>query len=404
MAFTATLKRGGDSYSLSVSDDWEPPSLAADISIVGGSGTADPRLVREQIGTPATMIVPLVITDSSQPNLVAEVDTLNAFLRAGSGLYLEVTFQGSSTATIWPIIHAQPVTPRLDTTAQLTFYVFANLVLTVSPFAEKAEVSLYTSEAVTNPDSLSLSGMVGTFKSPLTIEWNATSADTHAFYVAIDATSFDAYRKGAAADITWGTGFEDYADADAFATNSTKFASTSYVAGPVATGTFPEGLYLLLARVKVNGAATGYMYTSLTDEEITWTRTSWHLIELGTVWLPTRKVRNSGTANLTFYVKSSSATAGQEACVDWVYALPLSSGAWWWHPTTETAQCDTIGRIAETGITYIDDVVDESYVTGANLMALGGKLLIVSQDTAGTDPTHNGAITVKYTPRYGWMR
>jgi hypothetical protein len=180
--------------------------------------------------------------------------------------------------------------------------------------------------------------------------------------------------------------------------------SLTAVTAAIDTSDYPEGPYLILARVKVLDGETGYITTDYTTDVISFTRATWHVVELGRCYLPTRNVRNAATANLTVSAYGSSAAGGKEVCVDWVYALPIGDGLFAYHPATATEDATTIGRDAATGITYIDDVADEENVTGTTLMALHGTLLIVSEAAAGTDPTHAVDVTVSYSPRYGWMR
>ena len=403
MAFAALLRRGATTHALTIGDEFSPPSLAADVAIVGGSGTADPRLVTESMGGPSAMSLPLKFRYTTQPLLQAAIDALDAFLRLGE-CTLEITFTDAAAATIWTVYHAQPVQPAFTRHANNAHEVLQySLTLVVSPFNASAAVTLYSAEPVTAPDSLSLTAMTGNYRSPLTIEVGATAAATHSLYLALDASDFDAYLADAV-DLTWGAGATATADGDARTGDAVYVGSLTAVTAPLDTAAYPEGPYLILARVKVLGGETGYVTTDFTDDVISFTRASWHIVELGTCYLPTRQVRGAAAANLTASVYGSSAAGGDEACIDWVYPLPLGGGMFAWHPETATTSATTILRDADTGRTYADDVANEQHVTGGTLTTLGGRLLIVSEAVAGTDPTHAVAVTVSHTPRFAWMR
>jgi hypothetical protein len=285
----------------------------------------------------------------------------------------------------------------------LAHWVETELTLAVSPFVERAAVALYDAESVTAPCSLDLSAMTGNYRAPISIECDATSSDTHSLYLALDPTSFDSYLSDAV-DLTWDAGATDTEDADARTGDGVYVGSVTAVTASIDTASYPEGPYLLLARVKVLNGETGYVTTDYTSDVIEFTRATWHTVELGRCYLPTRTVRASAAANLTVSVYGSSDTAGDEACIDWVYALPLGDGMFSWHPATATTDATAIGRDAATGMTYIDDVADEENVTGTSLMALGGTLLVVAEAAAGTDPEQALDVTVEYEPRFGWMR
>ena len=400
-AYSALLRRGATTYSLVISGLFATPDLLADLSIVGGSGSSAPRLARESLGTPVSMTVPIMLSAATQALFRAKVEALDAYLRAGE-CTLEISFTGAAAATIWTVYHAQPVQPDFTGSADLAHWVDASLTLVVSPFVTTPEVTLHTAAAITAPDSISLAGMVGNYRAPLTVDVNATNADLHALYLALDQSSYDDYLVNAK-DLTWGAGHTDTGDADAFSGTAVYVASVSNVSATIDTADLPAGPYLLLARVKVLDTHTGTIMTDYTDP-VTFTRATWHIVELGRLYLPTRVVRGAAAASLVVSMKTSSATAGDEVCLDWVYFLPLGDGMWSWHPATATVECDTLGRDAATATTYVDDVADEQHAGGNTLMALGGTLLIVGDTTDGTDPTLGGAITVKYEPRFGWMR
>ena len=258
-------------------------------------------------------------------------------------------------------------------------------------------------EAGSAPDSLDCSAMLGNYRAPLSVEYAATPTDVHSLYLAMDPNSFDAYLSDCV-DLTWGAGETDTADADARTGNAAYIASVTPVTAPIETSAYPEGPYLILARVKVLGGETGYLTTDKTVDVISFTRATWHTVELGRCYLPTRKVRAGGAAPLVVSAYGSSAAGGKQVCVDWVYALPVGEGMFAWHPASATEDATTVGRDAADGITYVDDVADEQHVTGTSLMALGGTLLVVAEAAAGTDPDHDGTVTVTYEPRFGWMR
>lgn len=401
-ALSALLRRGATTHALTIRTEFAPPSLQADVTIAGGSRTADPRLVRETLGTPVAMALPVMIEGASQAAFQAAVDALDAYLRLGE-CTLEVTFEGAAAATIWTVHHAQPVQPLFSRSANFEHWVGVTLPLVVSPFVTTAAVTIFDAESITAPDSLDLSAMVGNYRAPLTIDVEATAGDTHSLYLAIDAESYGAFLTDCV-DLTWDAGATDTEDEDARTGDAVYVASTTPVTAAIDTSAYPEGPYLILARVKALGGETGYITSCHTDEVVSFTRATWHIIELGTCYLPTKKVRGLATADLVVSVYGSSATGGDEACVDWVYALPIGDGMFAWHPTTDTIDATTIGRDAATATTYVDDVADEQHVTGTSLMALGGTLLIVADEATGGEPEQALDVTVTYTPRYGWMR
>lgn len=401
-AFAALLRRGVTTYDLTVSDEFAAPDLAAEVAVVGGTGASAPRLVSESIGKPVTLSLPLLFLETTQALLQAEVEALDAYLRLGE-CTLEVTFTDATDATIWTVYHAQPLQPAFTRGADMTHWVKATLSLLVSPFVTTAEDVLYSAEAVTAPDSLTLNGMTGNYRAPLSIVATKTSSDTHSLYLAVDASNYDNYLSDGK-DLTWSGGETDTADSDARTGTAAYILSTTARTAPIDTAAYPEGPYLLLARVKALSSVTGYITTDYTDTVISFTRATWHIVELGTCYLPTRQVRGSATANLTVSVYGSLATTGKNVCLDWIYALPTGDGMFSWHPATDTIDATTIERDAATARTYVDDIVDEQHATGNTLMALGGALLIVAEEAAGTDPTQALNMTVSYTPRYAWMR
>jgi len=400
--FSALLRRGATTYPLTAGSSFAFPNLEADISIVGGTGAAAPRLVSESMGTPTMLTVPIMIQEASQALMRAEVDAIDAYLRLGE-CTLEVTFTDAAAATIWTVYHAQPVQPPFTPSADLAHWVEASLTLVVSPFVTPASVTLHNAVAVTAPSSLDLSAMTGNYKSPLNIEYAATPTDVHSLYLAMDPTSLNAYLSDGK-DLTWGAGETDTADAAARTGSAAYVRSLTPVAASIETSTYPEGPYLILARVKVKNGKTGYVTTDKTVDVISFTRATFHIVELGRCYLPSRKVRGGGSAPLVVSAYGSSASAGDECCVDWVYPLPIGNGVFSYHPDTATVDATSIGRDADSGITYVDNVANEQDVEGGTLMALGGTLLIVAESAAGTDPTHAANVTVTYEPRFGWMR
>jgi hypothetical protein len=402
MAFSAILRRDATTVTLSVAGVIEPPKLDAGVSVVGGTGTTDPQLVRETLGSPVVMNVPIRLSASDHAGLITAVDDLDEFLRAGE-CTLEVTASSASAATIWTVHHAQPLQMPFSFLADVAHEQKFMLQLLVSPFVRKAAVTLHDEAAVTAPGVLSLSAMTGIYRAPLTITAAATSADTHGLYLAVDSTSHGTFLTDAA-DLTWGSGATDTSDVDARSGTGVYVKSLTAVTAAIDTSGYPEGPYLILARVKVRNSKTGYISTDYTDGVVTFTRGSWHIVELGTCYLPTRNVTGTTAADLVVSVYGSSASTGDEACIDWVYPVPLGDGMFSWHPATDTVDATTIVRDAATGRTYVDGVANEQHVTGTTLMALGGNLLVIAEEAAGTDPTQALDVTVTYEPRFAWMR
>jgi len=401
--FAALLRRGATTHALTIGDEFSPPSLNADVAIVGGSGAAAPRLVSESMGTPTAMSVPVKFRYTSQATLQAAIDALDAYLRLGE-CTLEVSFTDAAAATIWTVYHAQPVQPAFTRHANTSHEVLQySLSLVVSPFVQSATVTLHNAVAVTAPGSLDLSAMTGNYKSPLNIEYAATPTDVHSLYLAMDPTSFNAYRSDCV-DLTWGAGETDTADAAARTGNAAYVRSLTPVAASIETSTYPEGPYLILARVKVKNGKIGYVKTDKTVDVISFTRATFHIVELGRCYLPSRKVRGGGSAPLVVSAYGSSASAGDECCVDWVYCLPVGNGMFSYHPASDTEDATSVGRDADSGTTYVDNVADEENVTGTTLMGLGGRLLIVAESAAGTSATHAANVTVTHDSRWAWMR
>ena len=402
-ALTALLRRGATTYALTVTDALTLPSLEADVSIIGGTGTALPRLVVESMGAPTRLTVPIMLEKTSQPALQAEVDAIDAFLRLGE-CTLEITFTDAAAATIWTVYHAQPLQPPFTPSADLAYWVEASLTLVVSPFNASAAVTLYSAEPVTAPDSLVADGHDRQL--PLAADHRGRrDRRGHALAVPgprrLRLRRLPRRRRGP----HLGRGRDRHRRRGcAHRRRRLRGLPDRRRRRPLDTADYPEGPYLILARVKVLGGETGYVTTDFTDDVISFTRATWHTVELGTCYLPTRQVRGAAAANLTASVYGSSAAGGDEACIDWVYPLPLGGGMFAWHPETATVSATTILRDADTGRTYADDVANEQHVTGGTLTTLGGRLLIVSEAVAGTDPTHAVAVTVSHTPRFAWMR
>ena len=405
--FSALFRRGGSTIAVTVADNFDPAQLEGSPLVIGGTGPSLLLLVSAPVGAGAKLSLPVQIKSASQSAYVTACDALDTFLQAGS-CTLELSFTGSSEATIYDVVYAYPVQPAYTREADLGHYTKTVVELVVSPFVRKADVALYTLDNLTSPGYLSLSGMVGNYRSPLTMAFSSdTTDDLHSLYVAWDPDDYSGHLKDAK-DLSWGTGFTDYADAAArCGTNATEIESATFVAASFDTAAYPAGTYRILARVKVRNGATGYIKTDATEDidgVIDFTRSSWHIVEVGDCYLPPRKVRASAGANLTVSLRSSSAANGDEVCIDWVCPVPLDHGFFSWHHATDASDATTVERVADEGITYVDDVADEENRSGSTIMALGGQLLVLSENAAGDERTQALKASASYPPRYAGMR
>jgi len=403
---SALFRRDATTYPITVRD-FNPPNLAAEVVLTGGDGPAVPRVVSEKMGKTVALPVEILLSEASQGDLRDEVDALNSFLRGGTCTF-EVTFQDAAAATIYDVYYADPLTPPYSRSANLMHWVKGTLNLYVSPFSRTASANLYTAQVVATPNSLALSGLAGIYRTPLTHTIaSQTADDLHSAYLALAPAAMTSYLFEAES-LTWGAGAATLTDATAHGGSAKKIASVTAVAATMDVAALEETEYRLIARVKVLGGETGTIYCDVTQNrglpDVTFTRSSWHIVELGECTLPAVKVR-SGVSPLVVSVKSTSATAGHEACVDWVIALPTRRGIWSWHHTTDASDCDTIHHDADDGVTYVDDVADGRYVTGNTLMAYSSEyLLVVTENAAGDAASQNAEVTIAAPGRYPWMR
>lgn len=206
-----------------------------------------------------------------------------------------------------------------------------------------------------------------------------------------------------AKNLTWSSGTST-ADAAARVDNAMKFNSATAATAAWETKDLPAGPYLLLARVKAaNASYAGTITTDFTTADVSIARASWHIVELGRCWLPTRQVRGTATASLTISVAAKDGTSGHESWCDGLGAVPLGNGMWCRHPSTATEDVTKVSRDPDLGITYVDDIANEQDSNGGTLAALRGGLFIVSENAEGDERTHPVKVTVTATPREGWL-
>lgn len=157
---------------------------------------------------------------------------------------------------------------------------------------------------------------------------------------------------------------------------------------------YPDGEYLVLVRIMASTGADEYVkhaycgWTLIPSLVLQW-------LSLGTVTLPTARVRGSATASLRVSIKG--AAGPHYAAINCVAFLPVSfGGVIGWR---RTGGLSALTLTLEDGILYADDVAALAEMMGGKIVGKGGCLVMIG-DTLDPLPLTVGDVTVKVTPRW----
>ena len=266
----------------------------------------------------------------------------------------------------------------------------------VQPYAYGAEEEL-TETAWGTPASIDLSDMDGEYPAALTVTVDPADAqpDMHSVWLALCADeTWDGFVVEAIAVDGWD---DEVADVG-LGVNVVRFAA----ADPADVGTadvtdFPSSSYLVLARVMVT-AGGSLVISHEFGNDATETLDHYQWVSLGEVVLPTRKTRGAGTTTLSL---TGNATTQAAYCHRLAF-LPLRWGFCRYHDEDTPAADITTLRVEWEDV-YVDDVVDYENILGGGLKCLGGQLIVLTEEAAGTAPQHAADVEVTYNPRRNWL-
>lgn len=362
------------------------------------SGRGDvPRMGRYV--APGERVLPLPVVKKAAAGdttatLDAWISTVNAALALPGVLVLTSSDGTSATFNTFP---SDPLPPRATPMFAFGTEYLATVEIRVEPFATKA-VATITSADLETPGSVDLSAMTGEYPAPLTVSVDpgaSTAADMHSVYLALCE---DASWTGFMVEATAVTGWDDEVADAGLGVNVVRFAAGAAVdPGTVETAAFPPSAYLVLARVLATAGGTITLDTGYTDP-VTSVETHWEWLPVGEIVLPTRRVRGAATCLLTI----NGSAAAQACYVHRLAFLPLRWGFVSYHDAaTDTADITTLR--AEWEDIFVDDVVDFANILGGGLKCLGGQLIVLTEEAAGTALHHHADVSVSYKPRRNWL-
>jgi hypothetical protein len=266
----------------------------------------------------------------------------------------------------------------------------------VQPYAYGATQEVNKTACAT-PTSVDLSGMVGEYPAPLTVTVEKADGqpDMHSVWLALCA---DETWDGFVVEAINVAGWDDHVADAGLGVNVVRFAAAAPAdVGTVDVTDFPPSSYLVLARVKVTAGGTLVIAHEYGDN-VTETLNHWQWVSLGEVVLPTRKTRGAGATTLSI---SADATTQAAYCHRLAF-LPLRWGFCRYHDEDNPAADITTLR-AEWEDIFVDDVVDYACILGGGLKCLGGQLIVLTEEAAGTAVQHVADIQVTYNPRRNWL-
>jgi hypothetical protein len=361
----------------------------------GGRGDV-PRMGRYVAPGERVLSLPIVkkpAAGEDTADLDAWITTVNAQLALPGVLVLTSSDGSSATFVTFP---SDPLPPRADDMFAFGGEYIATLELRVEPFATKAAGTITEADLET-PGSVDLSAMTGEYPTPTTVSVDpgaSTAVDMHSVYLALCA---DAAWTGFVVEATSVAGWDDEVADGGLGVNVVRFADGAGAdSGTVPVTDFPPSAYLVLARVKV-AAGTLTLDSAYTDP-VTSVETHWEWLPVGEVVLPTQRVRGAATCTLAL---TGSAVGGAGYCHRLAF-LPLRWGFLSYH-NAGTPAADITTLRAEWEDVYVDDVVDFENILGGGLKCLGGQLIVLTEEAAGTALHHHADVSVAYEPRRNWL-
>ena len=374
------------------------PSLEWKASYRAGGRSDVPRYTRQL--APPERILPLgVLMKAAAGEDTGHLDTaislINAQLAVRNTLVLTNDEGSSATFATFP---SNPLPPNLDARYSGAKQYAGTVEIVVEPYAYGAEDTISSADLAT-PGSVDLSAMEGEYPAPLTVTVDpgaSTAAEMHGVWTALCP---DGDWTGYLVEATAVTGWDDEIGDGTLGVNVVRFAfGDAADTGTVDVTDFPASAYLVLARIMVATTGSLSLDTPYTEPVVTPAITHYNWISLGEIVLPTQKSRGAATVTLSITGDASTANGYcQRLCF-----LPLRWGFLSYHDAATPA--DEIAALrAEWEDIYSDDVVDYEHVLGGGLKALGGQLIVLTEEAAGTAAHHHADVAVAYSPRRNWL-
>lgn len=369
-----------------------PPLVWASTFVPGGRGDV-PRQGRIIAPDVRTIPLDIIMEGEDTGDLDAAVSAINRELSKQNTLTLENDEGGLATFYTYP---SDPLpAPITDLYRHATTY-RETMQVRVGPYAYGALDTIEASDLET-PGSVDLSGMLGEYPAAPAIEVTpgAGMADMHNVFLALCA---DPEWSGYLVEATAVSGWDDHVADATLGVNVARFAA----ADPADTGTvdvsgFPPSSYLVLARVKVDSGGT-LVISHESGNDVTETLDHYQWVSLGEVVLPSRKTRGAGVTTLSF---TADATTEAAYCQRLVF-LPLRWGFCRYHDEG-TPSADIASLRVEWEDIFVEDAVDYEHILGGGLKCLGGQLIVLTEEAAGTAPHHHANVDVTYNPRRNWL-
>lgn len=369
-----------------------PPLVWQTTFVPGGRGDV-PRAGRIIAPDVRTIPLALVIDGDDTGDLDAAVSEINAELAGETTLALENDEGQMAYFLTYP---SDPLPVPLDNLYRHGKAYRETMQVRVQPYAYGASDTISEADLET-PGSVDLSGMTGEYPAALTVEVGpgTAMADMHSIWLALCA---DESWAGFVVEATDVTGWDDEVADAGLGVNVVRFAAADPAdAGTVDVSDFPQSSYLVLARVMVTPGGS-LVISHEYGNNLTETLDHYQWVSLGEVVLPTRKTRGAGTTTLTI---TADATTQAAYCHRLAF-LPLRWGFCRYHDEDSSSADITTLRVEWEDI-YVDDVVDYENILGGGLKCLGGQLIVLTEEAAGTAPQHSVDVDVTYGPRRNWL-
>lgn len=335
-------------------------SEAKRIEQVQTLGGRYPAYVELGFNGPLRLRPEVLVLGGSVAELQANLRALRAEAAMPTNTWLHD--RGDGTLTAFRLLESGRVSPSEDPDARHALQQRVVLELAAEPFGTGALQVVHDAVTVATPAALSLKALRGDLPSELRVRCeDASSNGIHSLWGHLAPRSLeqDMWLLRADQAFTWSGG--DLATvANSYSTQVRRNSSTTAATGTKDTAVYPPGKYRVLARVRV-AAGYGYVKTNLAgaDEQVTVTRTSWHLVELGTVWLPPKATHVGTSADL---VVSLTGDGSNYCYLDYLLLLPTWLGGFRYHPTSASEECESVD-VGPAGV-FIDGVGDWSHVRG----------------------------------------
>ena len=325
---------------------------------LGSSGTYTLESWEYAAGTASLKVI---VTAASTSALTAAVEALAAQLKPGNA-YVH-TFPLSATPVLYRIASASEMGVD-EATGPLAFWARCSFSLTLSALPAGALHTLYSAEHVAAPASLSLAGLLGTNPPTLDVTVDDDSGnDMHSVICALAPTALsDSMWLVKASALTWTT-MSSGTDSSAWLDNTVRTTtSANWQSASIDAAKYPAGWYRLAVR-SWQSSGTAYVEDSQNLDAVAVARSTPHIQVIGDVELPPVDSAAGVAAPLTIYVKSDGTNT---FTLDAVLLIPLFLGAFWWHHSVPTGECDQVD-VGPSGV-FVDGTADTTYLKGGILV------------------------------------